>query len=329
MKGQCRQWQSIVDYSIARKSNFDLGRYELKIEADPFFFSGVHNPTKIPTESAEINTKNEWTIVDPESSPSVVPMTMAPSILDTEQSDGCDHGLKPFEIHLMDTWGDGWDQTFITITGMSDLDVMASFYENTQGGISISKTIEIESSNSLSSGLQQTFQGTLQDGYDDFANVCFASNHCYEIIATGSEFAEEITWEIRKRGNDMEPILTGGAPARCTFSIPDANGHHICPTICSDPVTEAPVVNEIFQPFEVEIAEAIEETKTFTPTEVQAVSDAFLSSLLARAGGYGGSSASSLLDNLKQDETDIPVGAIEQVETNEEVNTDEQANTDE
>eukprot|EP00535_Pseudo-nitzschia_heimii_P010494 CAMPEP_0197174240 /NCGR_PEP_ID=MMETSP1423-20130617/850_1 /TAXON_ID=476441 /ORGANISM="Pseudo-nitzschia heimii, Strain UNC1101" /LENGTH=361 /DNA_ID=CAMNT_0042623149 /DNA_START=104 /DNA_END=1189 /DNA_ORIENTATION=+ len=333
---QCRQWQSIVDHSIAhRSSNFDSSRYELKIEADPFFSPGDQNPTEIPTEAPKVEADNTWTTVDIEAPPSMVPMTMAPSKFNIEQNGGCSHGFKPYEIHMMDTWGDGWDQTMITITGMSGQDAVTSVHANSQGGstVSISQTIELDSSNPNSSNPDQIFQGTLQDGYHDSSDICLSLNRCYEIIATGSEFAEEVSWELRMSTNDMEPMLTGGAPTRCTFSIPDVNGHHICSTVCSEPVTEAPVVEKIVEPIEAIIEDTMEETETptFTPTEVQAeiASDAFLSSMLARSGAFGGSSATSLLENLKHIETEIPTETYEQVTTNDEVDIDEPVDTDE
>ena len=324
---QARQWQSIVDHSITRKSNFDSGRYEMKMEADPFFFAGDQNPTELPTQSPKTKPDGVWTAVDTKASPSMVPITMAPSKFDIEQNGGCSHGLKPYEIHMMDTWGDGWDQTMITINEMSGQDAMTSFHANSQGGtiVSISQTIELASSNPNSS--DQVFQGTLQNGYHDSSSICFSPNRCYEIIATGSEFAEEVSWEVSMSTSDTEPVLSGGAPMRCTFSIPNANGQNVCPSVCSDPVTEAPLVEEIFQPYEAESEDIIEETETqtYTPTEAQAeiASDAFLSSMLARSGGYSGSSAASLLEGLKHVETEEPV------ETPEQVDIDEQAGTEE
>eukprot|EP00534_Pseudo-nitzschia_fraudulenta_P003195 CAMPEP_0201135256 /NCGR_PEP_ID=MMETSP0850-20130426/54039_1 /ASSEMBLY_ACC=CAM_ASM_000622 /TAXON_ID=183588 /ORGANISM="Pseudo-nitzschia fraudulenta, Strain WWA7" /LENGTH=67 /DNA_ID=CAMNT_0047406399 /DNA_START=15 /DNA_END=215 /DNA_ORIENTATION=+ len=55
----CRQWQSIVDHDIIRKSDIDSSRYELIIEADPFFFAGEQGATDIPTIAEPIEDQNK------------------------------------------------------------------------------------------------------------------------------------------------------------------------------------------------------------------------------------------------------------------------------
>lgn len=318
VKVQSRQWQSIVNHDIARKSNIDSNRYELKIEVDPFFFAGDPSPTEIPTEAPKTETKKAWTTVAPEKSSSMLSSkptmytgkpTMSPTKFNTEQNGGCGHGTKPYEIHMKDTWGDGWDQTMLTITKMTDQNHEAMTSTSQDGSIvAISKTIEIGSSNSNPS--HQIFQGTLEDGYHDFANICLSPYQCYELAVTSSEFAEEASWELRANGMDL--LISGGAPTRCTFSIPDSNGHHFCAKVCSDPVTEPPVVVEYF-PEDEEAIEAV--TETFMPSEEMKLgSDAFMKSMLETSGGYGGSSATSLWNNLKIKETEAPMKIEEQVE---------------
>jgi len=323
---KCRQWQSIVDHDIVFKSNIDSSRYELKIESDPFFYPGDKSPTDIPTEAPKADAIKVWTTVGPTAPPSMVPIdgtSIEPTDFTIEQNDGCRNGLKHYEVHMMDTWGDGWDQTVITITGISDqntsvvdlpTDSITTTHTNTQGDmiVSISKTIEFDSTSSSIDNpnpgneidpLGQIFQGSLQQGYHDFANVCLLPNRCYQFIATGGEFSEEVSWELRPGNNDpespsvlLEPILTGSAPTACTFSLPDENGEHLCPNTCSDEIlansmTSSPEIIENLQPNEDEMAaeplsEAVGGTQTAPMTGT-------LNSLLSRTAGTGNSAATA------------------------------------
>jgi hypothetical protein len=85
------------------------------------------------------------------------------------------------------------------------------------------------------------FEGALRRGSHDYADVCFLPNRCYQVIVSGGEFLDEVSWDIRASNNDpssppLEPILVGGAPSACTFSLPDEYGHHFCPNTCSDTI---------------------------------------------------------------------------------------------
>ena len=100
----------------------------------------------------------------------------------------------------------------------------------------ISNTVDLHLSNEKES-LGEIFQGTLQEGYHDFAHLCLVPNRCYQLVATGGEFSAEVSWEIRQGSNSqatMEPILTGSAPTECTFSIPNEEGEQFCPNTCND-----------------------------------------------------------------------------------------------
>ena len=217
-----RQWQSIVDHDIVRKSNIDSSRHELKIEVDPFINAGNSKPSVIPTTELPKAQANKFS--NTMSVPAATPST----------NGSCEDGQSHYEIHMMDTWGDGWDQTVITITGMSNQalpsDAMTT-HTNQQGDMvtAISNTIDLHSSNEK----DPIFQGTLQEGYQDSAHLCLVPNRCYQLVATGGEFSAEVSWEIRQ-GSNMEPILTGSAPTECTFSIPNEEGEQFCPNTCID-----------------------------------------------------------------------------------------------
>ena len=337
----CRQWQSIVDHDIIRKSDIDSSRYELIIEADPFFFAGEQGATDIPTIAEPIEDQNKaWTTLGPTMSPTAVPTksaTLSPTEFDVALNGGCRKGLDAYEVHMLDTWGDGWDQTTITITGISDLDPsaadlptnsMTTTHTNSHGDtvVSISKTIELDLVDSTISNpntanqvdpLGQIFQGTLQEGRHDFADVCLLPNRCYQLIATGGEFLDEVSWEIRPKSLDpealaLQPILTGGAPIGCTFSLPDENGHHFCPNTCTDAIlsnsmTEPPKVMENLQPNEEGASnDVLTETvgRTHTIDSIGTLGGTTRSStvvtkaMLSNAGGMS-ESAASVLSNFK------------------------------
>jgi len=337
---ECRQWQSIVDHDTVRKSNIDSSRYELKIEADAFFYPGDKSPTDIPTEAPQADANKVWTTLSPTTSPSSLPSdgpSMEPTEWDIERNGGCRNGLKLYEVHMMDSWGDGWDQTMITITGISDQNPLAgdlptnsmtTTNTNTQGDmvVSISKTIEFDSIDSTVAHpnpeneidpLGTIFQGGLTRGSHDFADVCLLPKRCYQLVATGGDFLDEVSWELRPRNKDpssppMEPLLAGGAPAGCTFSLPDEYGHHFCPNTCSDTlptdaVVDLPEVMDNLQPNEDGMAaetlsEAVGRTHIIVSTgtldgktqETTTVTERMRS----RTGGNG-NTASTILNNFK------------------------------
>jgi len=306
-----RQWQSIVDHEIIRKSNIDSSRYELKIEVDPFFYPGEESVTDIPTEPQTAEAIKAWTPVASIASPSMVPAAK-PTETIIEQNGVCGNGKKHYEVHMMDTWGDGWDQTMITITGMSDQDpsatnVMQSSFNNNNGDkvFAFSKTIELDSTESSEKNpLGQIFEATLQEGYHDFADICLVPNRCYQLIATGGEFLEEVSWDLRPGNNDpesssglMEPILSGGAPTECSFSLPDENGDHFCPNTCTVKIQITnPSIETIDPPKVVETVQTTDEEVTQAVGRTQTVPIDLSSS--ARTGN----SASSMWTTMRADD---------------------------
>ncbi|KAG7360139.1 hypothetical protein IV203_035238 [Nitzschia inconspicua] len=254
---QGRQWHTIIDHTIYRKSNIDKRRFELTIEQNPFFFPGDSSvEEESPTVSPGINA---WVTLSPTLAPSSVPSDV-PSFTPTEWSielnGGCRQGHELFEVHMYDSWGDGWDNTMLTISGIEDQDptiVLPSNFmtrtttsRNGDAMIKISRTINLddqsifnpEKANDIDP-LGVVFQGTLQRGSHEVTEVCFLPRRCYQVTVAGGEFLNEVSWDIRPGNLDdseqlFEPILGGGAPAGCKFSLPDENGHHFCPNTCSD-----------------------------------------------------------------------------------------------
>eukprot|EP00536_Pseudo-nitzschia_multiseries_P000099 jgi/Psemu1/282090/fgenesh1_pg.2_\ len=258
---ESREWQSIVNHDIVVKSNVDSRRYELAIESDPLLFPGDKSHTEIPTEPPQAQQK-VWTTFSPTKSPSKPAViatsgpTTKPTEFNVELNGGCGAGKRPLKVHMKDTWGDGWEGTYITISAISDLDPLAANLPtksmtttnaNAQGDtvVSISKTIDFDTTGSKApeqtDPLGKVFEGTLENGYHDFQSICIVPNRCYRLVANGGEFLDEVSWELRPGNLDsgvppMEPILSGSAPAGCTFSLPDENGHHFCENTCSESI---------------------------------------------------------------------------------------------
>lgn len=264
---QGRQWQAIIDHSIYRKSNIDNRRYELKIEHNPFYFPGDRpldgeSPTVSPGTDA-------WVTLSPTLAPSSVPSdspSLAPTQWSIELNGGCRQGHELFEVHMYDSWGDGWDKTMLVISGIEDQDPSIVLPSNlmtrtttTRSGnsmVKIARTINLEDQSVFNleevndlDPLGVIFQGTLEHGSNDMANVCLLPRRCYLVTASGGEFLNEVSWDIRPGSLDsdsdqkFEPMLGGGAPTWCTFSLPDENGHHFCPNTCSDTPTSSATTN--------------------------------------------------------------------------------------
>lgn len=258
-----RQWQTVIDHNIHRKSNIDYRRYELKIEADPYY--QVDGPP-LEGDSPTLTPGHDgWVTLSPTLEPSAVPSdspSIMPSEWDIEQNGGCRYGHELFEVHMYDSWGDGWDQTMLVISGIEDQDptvVLPSNYMqqtitalNGDSVVSIARTINLDDQSVFNPDeaivfdpLGVQFRGSLLDGSHDINNVCLLPRRCYQVIVSGGEFLNEVSWDIRRGNlnpnNDQlsEPILGGGAPSACTFSLPDENEHHFCPNTCSNSLPPA------------------------------------------------------------------------------------------
>ena len=341
---ECREWQSIVDHDIIRKSNIDSSRYELKIESDPFFYPEDKSPTDIPTESPHADIARVWTTVGPTESPSFLPSdgpSLGPTEWDIERNGGCRNGLSLYQVHMYDTWGDGWEKTKLTISGISDskaadlpTNSMTTTNTKRQGGgavVSISKTIELGTSDSTAAHpnpqneidpLGLIFEGDLRRGSHDYADVCFLPNRCYQVIVSGGEFVDEVSWDIRASNNDpssppLEPILAGGAPSACTFSLPDEYGHHFCPNTCSETIpadamiVSPEVMNNLSLNNDGIAAESLTEAAIGHSYMIESgsldgktqTSVPLTESMQSRMGGVS-NTASSILNNFKSVESD-------------------------
>lgn len=108
----------------------------------------------------------------------------------------CDGGKELYQLLQWDTFGDGWDNT--------ELSIMRS--DNTM----------------------EVYKGTLATGYEGKEYLCLEAG-CYNVKSTGGIWGNEVSWEVDK-GNTGASIVVaeGGAPMECTFPI----GGAFCDQTC-------------------------------------------------------------------------------------------------
>lgn len=111
----------------------------------------------------------------------------------------CQAGEKLYMIKEYDSWGDGWDNTTLSIA---------------QNG-------------------KELFSGHLKDGYEGVEYTCLGEG-CFNVSSVGGLWGVEVSWEVRIDGGG--PILAaGGSPMNCTFPLEG----NFCPNTCvgmpSDP----------------------------------------------------------------------------------------------
>jgi hypothetical protein len=330
---ESRQWQAIIDHSIFQKSNIDNRRYELKIEQDPFYYPG-DLPREDETPTVSPGTTDKWVTLSPTLAPSSVPSD-SPSLMPTEWNvelnGGCRQNHELFEVHMYDSWGDGWDQTLLVISGIEDQDsniVLPSSFmtrtitnRNGDSTFKIARTIDLSDQSIFNpeevndiDALGVIFEGTLQQGSHAVAYVCLLPQRCYQVTAAGGEFLNEVSWDIRPGNLDsqneqqFEPVLGGGAPAGCTFSLPDDNGHHFCPNSCSDTLppsatTQTPKLLQNFYQNSAVGSNAINEATG----ETVSTNLGTTRSSSSRNGAFSGSTqsgSSSILENFRSPEED-------------------------
>jgi hypothetical protein len=274
---QARTWQSLIDREILVSSIQDSARQQLRIEQDPFLtFEEVMQPTPAP--------QAEWITMAPTHSPSNVPSDM-PSLYPTsptpapsereanvDGNGGCNEGTMLYQVNMYDSWGDGWDNTMLSITGLEDGEPlpnhgnMITRTQTTDTGdaiVTYSETVALDGTNlfdetnaSAIDPLGLVFQGGLRRGFHATADVCLMPRRCYEILVQGGDMLSEVSWDIRPivLGADntvpsaTESLVDGGAPSYCQFSLPGENFDGFCPTTCSSTLnpehTETPRLYE-------------------------------------------------------------------------------------
>jgi len=159
---------------------------------------------------------------------------------------------------MYDSWGDGWGGTRLTIDRIEKPDgslfhtdvIVKRSTEFFADGTSIitTKARGIDGDNvtefpALDEPANPIFSGGLDIGHEDFQYVCLRPWRCYNVVANGGQWKEEVTWEIRpvpvgmteaQREIQQKDIARGGAPRDCQFSLVDKfTGQSACETTCT------------------------------------------------------------------------------------------------
>uniref|UniRef100_A0A7S2W8B7 LNR domain-containing protein n=1 Tax=Eucampia antarctica TaxID=49252 RepID=A0A7S2W8B7_9STRA len=108
----------------------------------------------------------------------------------------CGKGESPYRLFQYDSWGDGWDLTYLTVS-------------NSDG--------------------KQVYKGSLASGYQGNDFICLSSgSSCYTVDVTGGVWGNEVSWEIKPLRAGTRSIAQGGSPQNCQFPI----GGETCKLTC-------------------------------------------------------------------------------------------------
>ena len=165
------------------------------------------------------------------------------------------------EVVMFDLFGDGWEARDLLIERLGD-DLISDITEAelvdnshylltrtvrySDGGSKVFFTkytnstypakseliMEHESPGALLSP-NPIFKEGLAEGDVAIRYACLQPGRCYKATIEGGAWAEEISWEIRQASLDVagnktglrDPIVNGGAPSQCTFSVPSVSGY--------------------------------------------------------------------------------------------------------
>lgn len=131
-----------------------------------------------------------------------VPDPNAPDPADTK----CDEAQTKYRLVMYDSFGDGWDQTKLTITQPD------------------------KSSDPV-------FKGGLETGSVGTQYVCLAKEStCVHIDVSGGEWANEVSWEVKPMTEGAPALAGGGSPMSCDFSV----GGSACDNTCTGKPNIAP-----------------------------------------------------------------------------------------
>ena len=102
-----------------------------------------------------------------------------------------------YKINMYDSFGDGWDQTKLTVTD-----------KNTR---------------------LTSFSGELDNGYEGTDFMCLKNEPtCYEVQVRGGVWGKEVSWEIKPTREGSPMIAAGGAPFACDFPVAGSDCTNTC-----------------------------------------------------------------------------------------------------
>mmetsp|Transcript_5661 Transcript_5661/g.7944 ORF Transcript_5661/g.7944 Transcript_5661/m.7944 type:complete len:566 (-) Transcript_5661:97-1794(-) len=196
---------------------------------------------------------------------SYAPSTLAPTgrYANVAGNGGCPQSEALYEVIMRDQWADGWDGRNLTIKRLGDPEgrayeknVVTKTYTYKQDNgqvITIVKQQDLNASNADPNTTDPSildflspnpvFSDTLDTTQSvDFGYICLKQTRCYEASIPGGAWSDEISWEVRQvilggigsKTNQPQPIVTGKAPAACTFFVPSSEqpSDPSCPATC-------------------------------------------------------------------------------------------------
>ena len=233
----------------------------------------VASPTPAPNKWVTLPPSDSPTLlptVDPKHTqvpsdlPSLAPTEPVPTALPTSRENnvdgngGCHEGSILYQVNMRDQFGDGWDfNTVLKIEGIEDQQdqiqtastiTTTKTEDDGQAVVTVAETIEISTQEMFTADeatdgntvdpLGTIFSGGLRQGYASTTDICLMRHRCYRVSVHGGAMLDEVSWDIRpvalgEEVQGQEPIVEGGAPSACSFSIPDEDGKQFCPTGCT------------------------------------------------------------------------------------------------
>ncbi|GKY96017.1 hypothetical protein MPSEU_000562200 [Mayamaea pseudoterrestris] len=243
-----RSWVNLVDPAIYLASAIDYGRVEKSLEHDPYEFTSQYDfntqaPTSKPSNAVEEAAESP-TLAPTQTteSPSFAPTTRYENVIG---NGGCPVGKHLYEIRMVDSWGDGWDGTLMTILGTRvSQDSQYATTSGTTTSSSVYSSVQVKQKQATI----DIFKGRLSSGSEGYRYICLQANVCYSVNVDGGTWQSEIVWELRRvelgiaREDRDEGLATakGGAPEACQFSIPNSYAELACPVNCGLKKTTSP-----------------------------------------------------------------------------------------
>jgi hypothetical protein len=254
---EARHWTAVVDPGLYQwVDSTDVPRLIASAPEDPWSTSRAPAaaPTSRPSE-ADVNAEARTST--PTAMPSLAPTARWEQV---QQNGDCPAGQILHELRLLDSWGDGWGETTLTMTRLVDADDQPGVLRNETSDASSTTLSQIVSvraplSTDDPSFIQTVFEGSLETGAEGFEYVCLAPESCYRVVVQGGLWPQEVSWGLRQvelgvpRSNAPSSLFLtkGGAPEDCTLSVTNAaSGEHVCPVTCGQlRTTESPMASPL------------------------------------------------------------------------------------
>jgi len=254
-----RTWVDTIDPSVYAQAVIDPARAAMSIEHDPFEASG--DKEVIPDSGTTSPTLESPT-------PTAAPIVNLISAPTSEQVPSCLGNETLHVIRMHDQWGDGWGGNY----SMSITEIVPIMTSSDVSTTSRYHVVSISQKTFMGEGLGELkFQGSLDDGYDDFIYICLQVGTCYDVVVDGEgDWGEEIKWDITDASTCTSSpevcysdktkekwYAKGVAPAACRFSVPDQTGAFKCPLSCQVH-SESPSITPTISPVS---------TRSFIPSD--------------------------------------------------------------